>query len=100
MIVNIELKWVWKEAVRALFLKYYPGICVEGLRENTKTLGQDIRSRCYYLRYRITEFIGRVSSSVVIFLPSRVFALFHIFISLLKILLPFRHSRKYELCCW
>jgi hypothetical protein len=31
-------KWSWPN------LKYYPGICLEGLRKATKTLSQDSRS--------------------------------------------------------
>jgi hypothetical protein len=36
MIVNNELERMWKEAVVAQ-LRYYPGICLEGLRKTTKT---------------------------------------------------------------
>jgi hypothetical protein len=35
--VNDELKRIWKEAVAALFLRYYPSICLEGLRKPRKT---------------------------------------------------------------
>jgi hypothetical protein len=45
MIVNYELERMCKEVVVAWpNLRYYPGICPEGLRKNTKTLSQDSRS--------------------------------------------------------
>jgi hypothetical protein len=34
---------IWKEVVVAKLLRYYTGICLEGLRETTKT-GHDTRS--------------------------------------------------------
>jgi hypothetical protein len=35
--MNDELKNIWMEAVMA-FLRYYPAICLEGLRKTTKNL--------------------------------------------------------------
>jgi hypothetical protein len=42
---NKELERMWKEAVVAQFKVryYYPGICLEGLRKNTKSLIYDAR---------------------------------------------------------
>jgi hypothetical protein len=34
--MNDELKRIWKEAVVA-YLRYYPGICPEGLKKTRKT---------------------------------------------------------------
>jgi hypothetical protein len=38
------LEKIWKEAVVAYFLRYYPSICLEGLRKTTKNLSQDTQS--------------------------------------------------------
>jgi hypothetical protein len=35
--MNNELKRIWKDVV-VTYLKYYPGICLVGLRKTTKTL--------------------------------------------------------------
>jgi hypothetical protein len=35
-----ELKRIWKEVVVAE-LRYYPGICMEGMRKTMKNYGQD-----------------------------------------------------------
>jgi hypothetical protein len=43
MIVNNELERTWEETVVA-YLRYYPGICLEGLRKTTKKTRQYIRS--------------------------------------------------------
>jgi hypothetical protein len=42
--MNEELETMWKEAVVA-YLKYYPGISLEGQRKTTKNLSQD--NWCY-----------------------------------------------------
>jgi hypothetical protein len=39
--VNDELEGIGEEVVVVPFLRYYPGICLEELRETTKTLSQD-----------------------------------------------------------
>jgi hypothetical protein len=41
--MTAEIERIWKEAVVA-WSRYYPGICLERLKETTKTLSQD--SRC------------------------------------------------------
>jgi hypothetical protein len=38
--MNNEFEKIWKEAVVACS-RYYPGICLEGLRKTAKTLSQD-----------------------------------------------------------
>jgi hypothetical protein len=38
-----ELERIWKEKVVAEFLRYYPGIRLEGLRNATENLSQDSR---------------------------------------------------------
>jgi hypothetical protein len=42
MIMNNALERIWKKAVVALW--YYPGTCLEKLKNTTKTLNQDSRS--------------------------------------------------------
>jgi hypothetical protein len=40
--VNDELERIWKEAAVAyLILRYYPGICLERLRQTIKNLSED-----------------------------------------------------------
>jgi hypothetical protein len=44
--MNGGFEWIWKEAVVA-WLKFYSRICLEGLRETMKEVGQD--GWCPYL---------------------------------------------------
>jgi hypothetical protein len=41
--VKDELERIWKEKVVAEFLRYYPGIRLEGLRNATENLSHDSR---------------------------------------------------------
>jgi hypothetical protein len=45
MVVNKEMERVRKKAVMAKVFSYYPGICLEGLKEATTNLRQDNRCR-------------------------------------------------------
>jgi hypothetical protein len=53
--MNDEMERKWKEAVVAYF-RYKPGICLDGLRETTKTLSQDSVSPGRYLNPRSPEY--------------------------------------------
>jgi hypothetical protein len=41
MKMNGELERMWKETIVALFLRYYPSICLKGLRNATNNFTQD-----------------------------------------------------------
>jgi hypothetical protein len=45
-----------KGSGRGLILRYYPGICLEGLREITENLSQDSRSSCRDLKPGLPEY--------------------------------------------
>lgn len=40
-LMDYYFKRIWKTTVAA-WSRYYPGICLEGLRKNTKNLSQDV----------------------------------------------------------
>jgi hypothetical protein len=59
--MNDDLEGTWKEAVLA-YLKWFPGICLEGLRKTTKQLSENIWCLC---RYR-THYVQNTSQVLYI----------------------------------
>jgi hypothetical protein len=51
--------WIWKDiqgSGRGLILRFYPSICLEGMRKTTKNLSQDIRSPGWYFNPGLPEY--------------------------------------------